>query len=150
MSQQVTQLGRAAWAAVHEHGAFRRDFPDEEYYEAVGTAVLAVFEKAHASTDEREALDPLEGFLNIDGLCAVRYGVGGVVAEEPEGEHVFIERYGMHHAKFGGLGGDVTSLTITREAWKSLGEPDVLAVSVSPVEQGNDQTTNHEIGSRDA
>lgn len=54
---------------------------------------------------------------------------------EAEGEHVFIERYGVYHAEFGGLGGDATSLTITREAWKSMGEPDVLAVSWVPVEQ---------------
>jgi hypothetical protein len=59
----------------------------------------------------------------------------GVVAEEPEGEHVFIERYGVYHAKFGGIGGGVSSLTLTREAWKALGEADVLAVSVVPVEQ---------------
>lgn len=68
----------------------------------------------------------------------------GVVPEEPEGEHVFIERYGMHHAKFGGIGGDVTSLGLTREAWKAMGEPDVLAVSYAPAKQ-EDQTTNHEI-----
>jgi len=59
-------------------------------------------------------------------------------AEEPEGEHVFIERYGMYHAKFGGIGGDVSSLTLTRKAWKALGEADVLAVSVVPVEQGDE------------
>lgn len=58
--------------------------------------------------------------------------------EELEGEHVFIERYGVYHAKFGGIGGDVTSLGLTREAWKAMGEPDAVAVSVSPVEQGAD------------
>lgn len=58
-----------------------------------------------------------------------------VVAEEPEGEHVFIERYGIYHAKFGGIGGDVTSLTLTREAWKAMGEPGVLAVTYAPVKQ---------------
>ena len=34
-------LGRVAWEAVHEHGAFRRDFPDVEYFEAVGVSVRA-------------------------------------------------------------------------------------------------------------
>lgn len=66
-------------------------------------------------------------------------------AEEPEGEHVFIERYGMYHAKFGGIGGDAMSLTITREAWKSLGEPDVLAVSWVPVNEN--EGTDRENGS---
>lgn len=54
---------------------------------------------------------------------------------EESGEHVFIERYGMYHAKFGGIGGDVSSLTLTREAWKDLGEADELVVSVLPVDQ---------------
>ena len=34
-------LGQAAWEAVHDHGAFRRDFPDAEYFQAVGAAVRA-------------------------------------------------------------------------------------------------------------
>lgn len=55
--------------------------------------------------------------------------------KEPGWEYVFIERYGMYHAKFGGIGGDVKSLSLTREAWKAMGEPGAVAVSVSPVEQ---------------
>ncbi|MEU4016196.1 hypothetical protein AB0E56_13135 [Microbacterium sp. NPDC028030] len=73
-----------------------------------------------------------------DGYAAGRADYlpsASVVAEEPEGEHVFIERYGMYHAKFGGIGGDATSLGITREAWKAMGEPNVLAVSWVPIEQ---------------
>lgn len=38
--QDLQQLGRAAWGAVHDHGAFRRDFPDEEYFEEVGREVV--------------------------------------------------------------------------------------------------------------
>ncbi|WP_067198899.1 hypothetical protein [Microbacterium sp. XT11] len=90
------------------------------------------------------ASDALNSDIVVCGDCGVQIGLhelqevrAGVVAEEPEGEHVFIERYGMYHAKFGGIGGDVSSLTLTREAWKALGEADVLAVSVVPVEQGD-------------
>ena len=32
-------LGKLAWDAVHAHGAFSRDFPDETYYRAVGEAI---------------------------------------------------------------------------------------------------------------
>lgn len=79
-------------------------------------------------------------YLNVEDferwLAARDAEVQAAVAEESEGEHVVIVRYGMYHAKFEGIGGDVTSLGLTREAWKAMGEPDVLAVSWVPVEQG--------------
>lgn len=79
--------------------------------------------------------------LGLDSVPVEFAGEGGalnaLIAEkraewEAEGEHVFIERYGMYHAEFGGLGGDVRRLGLTREAWKSMGEPDVVAVSFAP------------------
>lgn len=54
------------------------------------------------------------------------------VAAEPD--RVFIERYGIHHATFGGIDGDVTQLVITREAWRTMGEADVLTVRVDAAE----------------
>lgn len=76
----------------------------------------------------------------LTDAAAWRAERAGVVAEEPEGEHVFIERYGIYHAQFGGIGGDVTSLTLTREAWKAMDEPDVLAVTYAPAKQEGAET----------
>lgn len=48
---------------------------------------------------------------------------------EDEGGDVFLNRYSIHHASFGGIGGDAIRLDITREAWKEMGEPRSLKVS---------------------
>ena len=45
------------------------------------------------------------------------------------GDEVYLEWYGMYHAKFGGIGGDIISLTIAREAWDDLGKPEVLTIT---------------------
>jgi hypothetical protein len=49
-------LGKLAWEAVHEHGAFRRDFPDADFYVAVGERVAAGIAREPIATDEREPL----------------------------------------------------------------------------------------------
>lgn len=38
--ERQMMIGVAAWHAVHDHGAFRRDFPDDDYFRDVGETVL--------------------------------------------------------------------------------------------------------------
>lgn len=50
-AEQTALLGQRAWEAVHDHGAFRRDFPDDDYYLTVGRQVTEAL-RAQAVTDE--------------------------------------------------------------------------------------------------
>lgn len=55
-------------------------------------------------------------------------------------DDLFLDRLTTGHVGFGGLGGDVARVTITREAWKELGEPRVLRVRAAATvgEEGED------------
>ncbi|MBG9886147.1 hypothetical protein ABE10_10725 [Bacillus toyonensis] len=76
--------------------------------------------------------DALTGWESRDPDCLACVALDALV-EQGEGEHVFLYRYGVYHASFGGIGGDAIRLDITREAWKGMGEPRALAVTWLPV-----------------
>lgn len=50
-------------------------------------------------------------------------------------DEMFLMQYGMSHASFVGSGGDAIRLDITREAWKDMGEPEILTVGWAPVKE---------------
>lgn len=51
------------------------------------------------------------------------------------GDDVFATGFTTGHARFGGIGGDIAHLTITREAWNTLGDAEHLRVIVTPVDE---------------
>ena len=55
----------------------------------------------------------------------------GTPAAAPSDE-VYLEKYSVGQAYFGGLGGDVSKLVITREAWNDLAQQERLTVTVTP------------------
>lgn len=61
------RIGRLAWEAVHDHGAFRRDFPDEEYYEAVAAALSPLLNRVRAEALRGAAVKAQEAFVDEQG-----------------------------------------------------------------------------------
>lgn len=74
--ERLKKIGAAAWDAVHNPGEFRRDSRDDEYLEAVGTAVLAAVGSHTPTDDEREAL--------LGDLYTLRGWTGGDVVRRIE------------------------------------------------------------------
>lgn len=48
-------------------------------------------------------------------------------------EYLYLDTVRMHHVEFGGLGGDIAKVILTREAHSSLGKPNVIRVTVEGV-----------------
>lgn len=68
----------------------------------------------------------------------------GPVADSPretvtdaDGEELFIERRSVGFAYFGGLSGDVANVAVTSEAWRGMGSPEAVRVSVAPSAPGS-------------
>lgn len=47
-----------------------------------------------------------------------------------DSEKVYLEHHRIGHARFGGIGGAVANITITKAAWDQMGRPEVLALTV--------------------
>lgn len=47
-------------------------------------------------------------------------------------DELFLQRRTIHYVEFGGIGGDIAAITITTEAWRDLGSPETVKVTVAP------------------
>ena len=47
-------------------------------------------------------------------------------------DELFLQRRTIHNDEFGGIGGDIAAITITTEAWRDLGSPETVKVTVAP------------------
>lgn len=52
---------------------------------------------------------------------------------------LYLTKVGIYHVEFGGLGGDIADITLTREAYKDLGKPGVIQVTVTPIFEDEDE-----------
>ena len=57
-----------------------------------------------------------------------RIGRTGSMSED----ELFLQRRTIHYVEFGGIGGDIAAITITTEAWRDLGSPETVKVTVAP------------------
>ncbi|WP_136057265.1 hypothetical protein [Microbacterium sp. K24] len=57
VDEELKRIGDVAWEAVHNHGAFRRDFRDDAYLVEVGAAVLAAVRDSEAPGGSAIQLD---------------------------------------------------------------------------------------------
>lgn len=53
-------------------------------------------------------------------------------------EDLYLQRVGIYHVEFGGLGGDVADITLAREAYNDLGKPEMIQVTVTPIFEEED------------
>lgn len=48
-------------------------------------------------------------------------------------EDLYLQIVSRYSVEFGGLGGDISEVTLTREAYEDLGRPEVIRVTVAPI-----------------
>ncbi|OIU88624.1 hypothetical protein [Microbacterium sp. AR7-10] len=149
MSEQTKQIGQAAWDAVHNYGAFRRDFPNDDYLEAVGAAVLSAVEQAHTSIPAEKPI------LTPEDINALPVGAVVMTETNPATFGVYEQRVWQ---KFGGV--PEWQFGFPRHEWQStdggferVGQPDYLRgrfgfnrhVTLLWVPVNENETTDREI-----